>query len=45
MGEKSRGNWPVSWCSKAKECAGNCDKCIRKSGYVKKKVDRKHNSK
>ena len=41
MGEKSRGNWPVAWCSKAKECAGNCAKCVRKSEYRPKQGAKK----
>ena len=34
MGEKSRGNWNVSWCSlKGKGCIGDCEKCVRKSEW------------
>ena len=32
MGEKSRGNWAVGWCSlKGKGCIGSCEVCVRKS--------------
>lgn len=38
MGEKSRGNWSVSWCGlKSKGCRGVCGKCIRKSEWRRTK--------
>ena len=42
MGEKSRGNWAVGWCSlKGKGCIGSCERCVRKSEWKEgKKVRR-----
>lgn len=37
MGEKSRDNWLVSWCSLKPKCKGKCGKCVRKSEWKGKK--------